>query len=669
MQGSAEPSAGPRRATPASVTKVSRSTPPSWEYRPHLDGLRAVAVYLVVLFHAETPGFAGGFVGVDVFFVLSGFLVTGVLLTEHAQHDRIRLPRFYARRARRLLPAAAVTLVVVAAVLAFVASPAEQLTRRGDIVAAALYVANWRFVIEATDYFGSDIAASPVLHFWSLSVEEQFYIVWPALLSGLLLVRRRVARAARMLPWAVALLAGVSLVAVLVVSREDVLRAYYGTDMRVYQLMAGATLATLVHAGRLRRIPVWVGGAGLVGLLLVSASALDVLPTTRGIAATACTVAVIWATERAGRSTTVALLSRPSVVSLGRVSYGTYLWHWPLAVVLLRAEALPPTLLWLPIAVGSTVVAYASYHWLEMPVRRTSIWRSRNGAQVALGLGISAAVAGVVFVTLTPATTGPADVDWQAAREDRAEHHQCIDAPVEECTLVAGGEPHVLVVGDSHGAHLLPALVAAAERDGWTLSAMTFQGCPWFEFRTVRRGSEDTRCRQYRDDLVERVVPGLTPDVVVAANRISYVRPVLVDGEEFEPGTPEHDAALAAGVGATLDRMTAAAPVLVVAGFPESPVDVPTCLSIEPPSACAFAPSPPHPGEAAVAGAVAARDRVGMVDLDPAVCDDQPERCPAVSARGTVTRLDEHHLTSTYSSERSQAVWRTIRTAFEELTG
>jgi peptidoglycan/LPS O-acetylase OafA/YrhL len=160
-------------------------------YRPFLDGLRAVAVYLVVVFHAGSDRFSGGFVGVDVFFVLSGFLVTQLLLRDLVATGAVSFRRFYARRFRRLLPAAFVALVVTALVFSALASPVEVADAAGGFKASFLYSANWWFISQSSDYFGADLSASPVLHFWSLAVEEQFYVVWPLLLGGLYALTHR----------------------------------------------------------------------------------------------------------------------------------------------------------------------------------------------------------------------------------------------------------------------------------------------------------------------------------------------------------------------------------------------------------------------------------------------------------------------------------------------
>src|SRR3954451_11127235 len=242
-------------ATPTVRASHEEPAVSSAAYRPHLDGLRAVAVYLVVLFHAGALRFAGGFIGVDVFFVLSGFLVTQLLLRDLA-HGSIRFGRFYARRFRRLLPAAFVALIVTAVVFTAIARAGEVVDAVGSFKAAFLYVANWYFIHHSTGYFGADISENPVLQFWSLAIEEQFYLLWPLTLGGLFLVTRRIDRARRMQVIRTAVLAGAVASALWALSlrNSDLNRAYYGTDTRAYELLAGALLAlTPAWAERARR--------------------------------------------------------------------------------------------------------------------------------------------------------------------------------------------------------------------------------------------------------------------------------------------------------------------------------------------------------------------------------------------------------------------------------
>ena len=214
------------------------------DFRPDVEGMRAVAVLLVVVFHAGFTGLPGGFIGVDVFFVLSGFLITRLLIAEAHREGSIFLADFWARRARRLLPASTLTLVVVAAVSWLFVDPISQAQTGSDIVASAAFVANWWFAAQATDYFAADIDKSPLQHFWSLSVEEQYYVVWPPLLALviLVLVRRRGLVVGQSLQRAGLMLAAIGVasfaLSVWLTANEPV-TGYFSTLSRAWELALG----------------------------------------------------------------------------------------------------------------------------------------------------------------------------------------------------------------------------------------------------------------------------------------------------------------------------------------------------------------------------------------------------------------------------------------------
>ena len=359
-------------------------------YRPALDGLRTVAVYLVIAFHAGIGRFAGGFIGVDLFFVLSGFLVTSVMLTEYGSSGRINLIRFYARRIRRLLPAAVVAIVAFAVAALFFDPP---LTRSGYVGAARsalLYYSNWYFIGAKTDYFAADANTNPYLHFWSLSVEEQFYAGFPLLLVGLLAISRgRRAVAAGLLLAITAVLVGLQLFW----AGRNPVRAYYGTDARTYQMAAGALLAVVFTVPAVRRIVSTIAGvasgavaAAAMALLIASSTDLiDVSASRRGMLAAAISVTLIAALERSGGPVGW-VLARSTFVQLGRVSYGTYLWHWPIIVYSRQILDLEPGALAVFAAVLATAMAFLSSTLLEMPIRTTPRLANRSSQVVAGGL-------------------------------------------------------------------------------------------------------------------------------------------------------------------------------------------------------------------------------------------------------------------------------------------
>jgi peptidoglycan/LPS O-acetylase OafA/YrhL len=230
------------------------SPPPSdgrAPFRPDIEGLRAIAVLLVLAYHARIPGFTGGYIGVDVFYVVSGFLITGLIVRELQATGRVDLPAFYARRARRLLPAALVVIAVTVIASAIVLPPLRVPDVAGDAAAAALYVSNIRFAAQATDYLQAELDPSPLLHFWSLGVEEQFYLFWPALLF--LVARRRFE--VRRLASVVAAVAVLSFVLGVAWTSTDAPLAFFLLPARAWELAVGAGLA--LGTTRLARLPPW----------------------------------------------------------------------------------------------------------------------------------------------------------------------------------------------------------------------------------------------------------------------------------------------------------------------------------------------------------------------------------------------------------------------------
>jgi len=371
---------------------VSRSGPADGSaFRPDVEGLRGLAVLLVVLFHAGLP-VAGGYVGVDVFFVISGYLITGLLVREHERSGRVSLSRFYARRIRRLLPAAAVVLVASLAAAWALVGLLDRPEVMADGAAAALSVSNIRFALAEGDYFTAIAGPSPFLHFWSLSVEEQFYLVWPALL--LLVGGGRRVRVAAVL----GLVAAGSFAANLVLTDTSVGWAFYSLPTRAWQLAAGGLLAVAGDrfASPHRLVAALGGLVGWAGLAAVVAAGVLLTESTPypGLAALAPTlgaaVLIATGTLRGGPGL---VLASPPFRFLGRISYSLYLWHWP---ILVFAPLVAGTALGLEattaLAASAVLVAWASWRFVEEPFRRGRLALAL-GTRRALGSGVAAIAA------------------------------------------------------------------------------------------------------------------------------------------------------------------------------------------------------------------------------------------------------------------------------------
>jgi peptidoglycan/LPS O-acetylase OafA/YrhL len=380
------------------------------DLRGDVEGLRAVAVLAVVLHHAGVPGFSGGYVGVDVFFVLSGFLITGLLHRELQRSGRIALGSFYARRARRLLPAAVLVLLVTVLASAVLLPPLQARQVALDGVAAAVYAANYRFAMVSTDYLSPETAPSPLQHYWSLGVEEQFYLAWPLLLVLAVWAVRRSRRLGRVL--VVTGLAGLvvaSFAASVVLTSLSQPWAFFSLPSRAWELGAGAMVALasprLGHLGP--RAAIALGWIGLVTVVF-SVTQLSTDTTFPGFAAllpVAGTVAVVAAGCAGPATGPVRLLGIRPLQVIGGLSYSWYLWHWP--VLLLAPAALTDSLAGrLGLAALSGVVAAGTVRAVENPIRFPSGRLSRPGPALA-GAGVLTAVAVAAAGTTAAAVPSP----------------------------------------------------------------------------------------------------------------------------------------------------------------------------------------------------------------------------------------------------------------------
>ncbi len=475
-------------------------------YLPALDGVRACAVVAVMMFHGGIPHMDGGFMGVDAFFVLSGFLITSLLIGEWRQSLAIRLGAFWARRARRLLPALFLVLLFVAFFAAVIVPKGTYGALRLDALATLLYVSNWHFILVNSNYFNETAASSPLLHTWSLAVEEQFYVIWPLVVLGVMHFFRSL-RALFVLCIAAAV-GSATWMYVVYDGGAGTNRAYLGTDTRSQCLFIGCALAVgLVlltqrshEEGRLLKGELWkprtpalqvaCGVSGIVGaigavVLWTLTTSTSSFPYNGGFFLIGlCVAGVIVSAVAAPKSIVPRVLSVTAVRYVGRISYGLYIWHWPIFLWLdhSRTGLYGYELFALRVLV-TFAVSVASFHLIERPIRMGTFvsqwraWLAAPAAVVTVLVAIMAATTGATAVaSTTPADVGPGG---NVATTTTTTVAGGGAVPTTTPTSAAGQPVRVLLFGDSVALTLGVGLGQATVQDkyGYVLADHGILGC------------------------------------------------------------------------------------------------------------------------------------------------------------------------------------------------
>ena len=637
-------------------------------FRQDIQGLRAIAVLLVVVYHTDRSLLTGGYVGVDVFFAISGYLITSHLMDGLEKDGRISFARFYARRARRILPASFVVLL-----LTFVASyiwlpPLQLESITQAAIATALYLPNVYFAVKGTDYL-AETAPSVFQQYWSLGVEEQFYLIWPALISIAFVVVRRSQRG--LLLVLVVTLAASFLLNVLVMTRSQPW-AFFSLPTRAWELGVGGLLAILLRKRQLaQNLSLAAGWLGLVAILGSAVLMSDATPYPGYWAAVpvlGC-VAVIAGREH-GRSVAAArVLSARPFQFIGNISYSMYLVHWPLIVIPVAvAGSIRPLPLWQVALLGlaSIPAGYLSYRFVEAPLRRPrGVERPRRilivtGACSLLIVGISLAgeastgvaamnagrSAPISDVTINPEGTPFVPTNLQpnlrAAAGDNALIYStgCMvgvrSMDVGGCTFGSNLDaPRVALFGDSHAAQWFPAILPLAESGQILLEVHTKQGCASaFTDIEAQSGSGGT-CRPWREAVIEQI--RASPPAAVILASFAFNNALTAP----EPGVFWQGA-----LQATVDALNIESPIAIFADTPNMPDTPAICLSAHLddvaactwPAAQVFRPAL-RTAEQQVAGAK-------WIDFSGLICNSQT--CPPIIGNSLVYR-DANHLTATFS--------------------
>lgn len=490
-------------------------------FRPDIEGLRAVAILLVVGSHFAVPGFAAGFIGVDIFFVISGYLITSILFREYERTSTIRLGRFYANRLRRLLPALA-TVLVVTGLFALSWLPETRIIEFSKAAAAAaIWLSNIYFTFADIDYFGAESGSNPVLHTWSLGVEEQFYLFWP--FAILLAVRLAKGQPTLTLRRLLLLIAVLSLAACLLVGKANPTFAFYMMPTRAWQFAAGA----LVWLVARQRVFQWRQATALawLGVALVMAAMAIIGPGSTysgwlALLPTLGTCALLWSGANAGGSRSqpmpVTFLTARPMQALGRVSYSWYLWHWP--VLILGEQFTPiaghPASTVFAIAISLTA-AFATHHLVENPVRYGRMTQLRPGWQIGIALAAMVLINSQMLrlsshseQVLSSHEAYPyasAIRDLPRIYVDGCDDWYQSDA-LKPCVYGNRDAPRtVALMGDSIGAQWFSALTEMSDPEQWKIVVLTKSSCPMVDtpFFYQRIGREYTECASWRNQAIQ----------------------------------------------------------------------------------------------------------------------------------------------------------------------
>ncbi|WP_051551591.1 acyltransferase family protein [Nocardioides sp. URHA0020] len=655
--------------------------------RADIEGLRAVAVGTVLLYHAGLSFVPGGFAGVDIFFVISGYLITSLLLREAATKERISITGFYARRARRLLPAASLVLVFTA-VAGWAVLPASRYADLStDVVAATLYVVNWALAHRAVDYLAEGAGVSPVQHYWSLSVEEQYYVVWPLLIMlCLLLARRRPARARTLMLATVAAVFATSLAWSVIHTPESPATSYFTSTTRVWELAVGSLLA-FGTAALARTSAIVARALTVVGLLMIAGTVVVVHSTVlwpgwAALVPTLGTAAVI----AGGCHPQVAARPGPlgwrPLVWLGGISYSLYLWHWPLIV--LADEQWPDhgRALTVVVVLVAVALAWLTKRLLEDPVRFNSRLASSRPLTLAVGavamaltivvglavgraaptLDTGAAVEGATVLVADPGSdswrlvkdpsahydqSGPLTPDPAVATEDRPPYYdkgcQVGTGKVEaaaDCVYGADRSGKTMVMlGDSKMGQWFSAVRAIADAEDWRLELDLKSACT-FSFDGV-----DPDCATFTHHMIDNFRRDGAPDYALVSQ-----------GSKVEPG-------LEPGMKQALGELAALGTKIVLVADNPTPNSkaVYECVEAHPDdyAACSMprAGDPQGVGTPALAATAKSLD-LPMVDLNDWICPPG-DRCPAAIG-GTLLHRQGSHLTDSYIRSLTPMLYRSL---------
>ncbi len=629
------------------------------DFRPDIEGMRAIAIVGVILFHAGITSVPGGFLGVDLFFVLSGFLITGILVREAKRRGSIDLGNFWARRVRRLMPAASLVSVGTLWLSTQLDSPVTLQTHAKSAIAFATYWSNVLFLRRGADYFDQGLSSDPFLHTWTLGVEEQYYLLFAPLALLVVVAALRAGRDfSRWLLWILVGGSVASFVACLFLTKTHPLVSFYLLPPRAWEFGIGGILAvTANRAARERRS--WdeaIAGASLATIVVTFLVVGERMPhpgwvTILPVLATAALIR----TGGSGKTLVFRLLEGRLPRFFGRLSYSWYLWHWPVTVYWDRLPLVHVVPLALGMPVISLLLAWGTYLTVEVPAR-VAPWLQSTRRGIAMAGVLALLTTGLAGVAIRVGTRRLDDPDVAFILKDRDTkvgivgngcHLPIAEVEPKECVFGdTASRATVVLFGDSHAAQWFEVVDRVARSSGWRLVAMTKSGCPSVSLSVWMPNARRPygECDRWRERALS-VIDSLNPRIVVMANSNWYE--VASDSTTAAVDVGRLSAAaMQRGLAGTWRRIPPTSHLVLLEDTPNPFADVPDCLfrNLGSRRRCDF-----RRDRAIAAGIVdvkrsMARDepRVTYMDLTDRICD--ASMC-AASRGDTLLYSDADHLT------------------------
>lgn len=636
-------------------------------YRKDIEGLRAIAILLVVAAHADLTWIAGGFIGVDIFFVISGFLITRILVNEITNTGKINLLTFYARRLQRLLPTLILVILITGIALRFLLPHSLQLEQASAAAAATFWISNFHFALSESNYFGNQAETNAFLHTWSLGVEEQFYLFWPAVIIAAYFFKKSITT---LKIYFIAIIF-ISFLACVYISEQNSEIAFYMMPLRAWQFAAGALIFLLSNKMLLLQ-KMTVQGMAWTGISLIILSAIALkdnmaYPNFWAALPTLGAVLMLAAGSATVQTIPGKLIKSPCMQFIGKVSYSWYLWHWPILTIgktTLPHMGLSEKLL---LALLSLLIATATYYYFENPIRNWKVLASKPGWKIIAAFFIMI-MANSLFVRWH--TDAVRNTEKLAMHTYDAERDApiiygmgCDDwyhsSAIKTCQFGnKEAKNTAVIIGDSIGLQWFPALEIIFNKPHWKLIVITKSACPIVNTSIFykRIGREYTECAKWRNAALE-IIAEISPDILFIGS-----------GQEYDISPTEWET----GSQYILSKVkNHAKSIFIIRATPVLSFNAPQCLAqanqIEALGGYLNCKSTANIDKnikawSSIKKSAATLPNVNFIDMNEVVC---PDKICSAKIDNTIVFRDSQHLTATFAKGIASHLDSAIRKSYE----